>query len=59
VPTLILYRFRYLDPARNKWLLARYAAEFPMVEVDSSYYALPSERNSVLWVERTPPSSGS
>jgi uncharacterized protein YecE (DUF72 family) len=32
-----------------------YAAEFSLVEVDSSYYALPSERNSALWVERTPP----
>lgn len=31
-----------------------YSAEFPLVEVDSSYYALPSERNSALWVERTP-----
>lgn len=31
-----------------------YASQFPMVEVDSSYYALPSERNSHLWVERTP-----
>jgi uncharacterized protein YecE (DUF72 family) len=25
-----------------------------MVEVDNSYYALPTERNSSLWVERTP-----
>lgn len=25
--TVTLYRFRYLDPVRNKWLLARYAAE--------------------------------
>jgi uncharacterized protein YecE (DUF72 family) len=32
-----------------------YASRFPVVEVDSSYYALPSERNAVLWVERTPP----
>ncbi|MFC0679617.1 DUF72 domain-containing protein [Lysobacter korlensis] len=31
-----------------------YAANFPMVEVDSSYYALPSSRNAELWVERTP-----
>lgn len=31
-----------------------YSARFPMTEVDSSYYALPSERNSHLWVERTP-----
>src|SRR6266545_2678752 len=34
--------------------LAYYASKFPLVEVDSTYYGLPSERNSVLWVERTP-----
>lgn len=31
-----------------------YASQFPIVEVDSSYYALPSEKNSQAWVERTP-----
>src|ERR671919_555633 len=31
-----------------------YSSQFPVVEVDSTYYALPSERNAVLWVERTP-----
>lgn len=31
-----------------------YASQFPMVEVDSSYYAMPSATNSVLWAERTP-----
>jgi len=31
-----------------------YAEQFPVVEVDSSYYGLPSERNSVLWAKRTP-----
>ena len=31
-----------------------YADTFPIVEVDSTYYALPSERNAALWVERTP-----
>lgn len=34
--------------------LAFYASQFPLVEVDATYYALPSERNAVLWVERTP-----
>lgn len=34
--------------------LRYYAAHFNTVEVDSSYYHLPSERNSHLWVERTP-----
>jgi uncharacterized protein YecE (DUF72 family) len=31
-----------------------YATQFPIVEVDSSYYFPPSERNAALWVERTP-----
>ena len=34
--------------------LAHYASMFPLVEVDSTYYAPPSERNAALWVERTP-----
>jgi uncharacterized protein YecE (DUF72 family) len=32
-----------------------YASRFPVVEVDATYYALPSRRTSELWVERTPP----
>jgi uncharacterized protein YecE (DUF72 family) len=31
-----------------------YADEFPLVEVDATYYGLPSESNAGLWVERTP-----
>ena len=31
-----------------------YSTQFPLVEVDSSYYFPPSEKNSELWVERTP-----
>lgn len=31
-----------------------YAGEFPIVEVDSSYYAIPDPRNGQLWAERTP-----
>lgn len=34
--------------------LVFYAEHFPIVEVDSTYYGLPSERNAELWVERTP-----
>ena len=34
--------------------LRHYASRFPVVEVDATYYALPSTRNSTLWVERTP-----
>lgn len=35
--------------------LRYYAQVFPIVEVDSTYYALPSEQNARLWAERTPP----
>ena len=31
-----------------------YAQHFDTVEVDATYYALPAERNAVLWAERTP-----
>ena len=31
-----------------------YASQFPIVEVDSTYYFPPSERNAILWIERTP-----
>ena len=31
-----------------------YATRFATVEVDSSYYGLPSARNAQLWAERTP-----
>jgi uncharacterized protein YecE (DUF72 family) len=34
--------------------LRYYADQFPIVEVDSTYYFPPSEKNSVLWIERTP-----
>jgi uncharacterized protein YecE (DUF72 family) len=36
--------------------LRYYAKQFPLVEVDSTYYTPPNERNSQLWVERTPDS---
>jgi len=34
--------------------LAYYTSRFPIVEVDSTYYAPPNERNSQLWAARTP-----
>jgi uncharacterized protein YecE (DUF72 family) len=34
--------------------LRYYASQFPMVEVDSSFFALPTPENSALWAERTP-----
>jgi len=34
--------------------LRYYATQFPIVEVDSSYYGMPSPQNAQLWAERTP-----
>src|SRR5438105_920781 len=34
--------------------LRYYAEQFPLVEVDTTYYALPRDAQSRLWVERTP-----
>src|SRR2546427_6712299 len=31
-----------------------YASQFPVVEVDSTYYALPYKKTAESWVERTP-----
>ena len=41
-----------VDSAEER--LKFYATHFPLVEVDSTYYFPPSEKNSELWVERTP-----
>ena len=35
--------------------LAHYARQFPLVEVDATYYSPPAERTARLWAERTPP----
>ena len=32
-----------------------YASVFPIVEVDSTYYAIPLAQQATLWAERTPP----
>ncbi|TDB79990.1 DUF72 domain-containing protein [Micromonospora sp. KC721] len=34
--------------------LAYYARQFPLVEVDATYYSPPAERTARLWVQRTP-----
>jgi uncharacterized protein YecE (DUF72 family) len=34
--------------------LAYYASQFPLVEVDSTYYSPPAERTAELWAARTP-----
>jgi uncharacterized protein YecE (DUF72 family) len=54
-PTLVKEGSFYPPSARSaEARLKYYATQFPLVEVDSTYYFPPSERNSVLWLERTP-----
>jgi uncharacterized protein YecE (DUF72 family) len=54
-PTLINSGRFYPPSARSaEARLQFYASQFDIVEVDSSYYALPNERNGYLWAERTP-----
>lgn len=44
---------RGADTAEER--LQYYASQFPLVEIDATYYALPVARVSELWRERTPP----
>jgi uncharacterized protein YecE (DUF72 family) len=54
-PTLIASgRFYPRGVTSAEARLRYYAERFPIVEVDSTYYAPPSERNSELWAARTP-----
>src|SRR2546427_2748254 len=34
--------------------LRYYASKFPIVEIDSTFYAIPNAKTAQLWVERTP-----
>jgi uncharacterized protein YecE (DUF72 family) len=42
------------DASSSEGRLRYYSSQFPLVEVDSTYYFLPSDKNSRLWAERTP-----
>jgi uncharacterized protein YecE (DUF72 family) len=54
-PTLVKEADFYPKGAKTaEARLKFYASKFPLVEVDSTYYFPPSERNAVLWIERTP-----
>jgi uncharacterized protein YecE (DUF72 family) len=48
-------RFYPRGAASAEARLRYYAAQFPLVEIDSTYYALPAERTAELWADRTPP----
>jgi uncharacterized protein YecE (DUF72 family) len=47
-------RFYPKDATNPEDRLRYYASQFPMVEVDSSYYAIPVPMTAQLWAERTP-----
>jgi len=47
-------RFYPKDCKSAEARLRYYASQFPLVEVDSSYYAMPVPATSQLWAERTP-----
>jgi uncharacterized protein YecE (DUF72 family) len=42
------------DASTPEKRLRYYARQFPLVEVDSAYYALPAEQTAAAWVARTP-----
>jgi uncharacterized protein YecE (DUF72 family) len=42
------------DAGNPEKRLRYYATQFPLVEVDSAYYALPAEQTAKAWAERTP-----
>ncbi len=55
-PTMIAGNVFYpkgADTAEER--LQYYASQFPLVEIDATYYALPVARVAELWRERTPP----
>ena len=54
-PTLIAAGYYPPDANTAEERLRYYAHEFPITEVDSTYYSPPSERVAKLWAERTPP----
>jgi uncharacterized protein YecE (DUF72 family) len=55
-PTLLETGWYPADADTPEARLKYYASQFPITEVDSTYYSPPSERVAQLWAERTPPS---
>ena len=53
-PTLVSSGFYPPEATTAEARLRFYASRFPIVEVDSTFYAIPSETTARLWVERTP-----
>ena len=54
-PTMVAKGVFYPDGASSaEDRLRYYATQFPVVEVDATYYALPRKEQAKLWAERTP-----
>ena len=53
-PTLLASGWYPADANNAEKRLEYYASQFPIVEVDSTYYAPPAEQTAALWVQRTP-----
>jgi len=53
-PTLVKSGWYPPDATTAEDRLRYYASKFPIVEVDSTFYAIPNARTAQLWVERTP-----
>jgi probable DNA metabolism protein len=54
-PTLLVPGLFYPESVNTPEARLRYyASRFPLVEIDSTYYALPTARTATLWAERAP-----
>ena len=53
-PTMIRSGFYPKGASSAEDRLRYYASQFPVVEVDATYYALPERATARLWAERTP-----
>jgi uncharacterized protein YecE (DUF72 family) len=53
-PTLVKSGWYPADATSAEDRLRYYASKFPIVEVDSTFYAIPNQKTAQLWVERTP-----
>src|ERR1700755_2184413 len=54
-PTLIESGWSPPEANNPEKRLRYYALQFPLVEADATYYALPAEQTARAWAERTPP----
>jgi uncharacterized protein YecE (DUF72 family) len=52
--TLIASGWYPVEAGTPEKRLRYYAGQFPLVEVDATYYALPAEQTATAWAERTP-----